>query len=475
MKTHSVVIAGAGPTGMMLGAELKLAGVDAVVIESRLTPELSGARAGGRGLHTRTIEVFDMRGIAERFISEGQALQVLGFNKVPIDISDFPTRHPYGLSLLQRHTERIMAEWIEEIGVNVLRGRDVVGFTQNDNGVTVHCHPERSEGSAFQIRAQYLVGCDGGRSLVRKTAAIDFPGSPATMSWLIAEVRMTEKPQLGFKQDAVGTHAMGPIDDRIGLVLVETEVRDTSERTLDDLKAGLIRVYGTDFGVHSPNYISSFTDATRQAASYRRGRVLLAGDAAHIHPPLGGKGLNLGVQDAFNLGWKLAQVVKGIAPDSLLDTYHAERHPVGARALKETMAHVAVSRLDDRSKALSDFVGEWVKTDDVRKKLGAELSGLGIKYDLGEGHPLLGARMPDLEIITSDGPVRVFSLLHEARPLLINFGEPGAVENTWGDHVRVIDASFEGKWDLPAVGIVPSPAAVLVRPDGYIGWVLSSR
>jgi 3-(3-hydroxy-phenyl)propionate hydroxylase len=485
MKTHSVVIAGAGPAGMMLGAELKLAGVDAVVIEPRLTPELSGARAGGRGLHTRTIEVFDMRGIAERFISQGQAMQVLGFNKVPIDISDFPTRHPYGLSLLQKHTERIMAEWVEEIGVNVLRGHEVVGFTQDDSGVTVDvqpCHPERSEGSARSevqvprsaredIRAQYLVGCDGGRSHIRKTAGIDFLGSDATMSWLIAEVRMTEKPQFGFKQDAVGAHAMGPIDDRVGLVLVEPEVRDTSERTLDDLKAGLIRVYGTDFGVHSPNYISSFTDATRQAASYRKGRVLLAGDAAHIHPPLGGKGLNLGVQDAFNLGWKLAQVVKGISPDSLLDTYHTERHPVGARALKETMAHVAVGRLDDRSKALSDLVTDWLKTDEVRKRMGTELSGLGIRYDLGEGHPLLGARMPDLEIITAAGPTRVFSLLHEAQPLLINFGEPGAAANTWGDHVRVIDAKYHGTWDLPAVGIVPSPTAVFVRPDGYIAWV----
>ena len=397
MKTHPVVIAGAGPTGMMLGAELKLAGVDAVVIEPRLTPELSGARAGGRGLHTRTIEVFDMRGIAERFLSAGQAMQVLGFNKVPIDISDFPVRHPYGLSLLQKHTERIMADWIEELGVNVMRGNEVTGLTQDEDGVTVTTsHPERSEGSApSDIRAQYLIGCDGGRSRIRKAAGIDFPGWEPTMSWLIAEVKMTEKPQFGFKVDAVGSHAMGPVDDRVGLVLVEPTIRETSERTLEDLKEGLMRVYGTDFGVHSPNYISSFTDATRQAASYRKGRILLAGDAAHIHPPLGGKGLNLGVQDAFNLGWKLAQVVKGIAPDALLDTYHTERHPVAARALKETMAHVAVSRLDDRSKALSDFVSDWVKTDDVRRKLGAELSGLGIRYDLGEAHPLLGVRMPD--------------------------------------------------------------------------------
>jgi 3-(3-hydroxy-phenyl)propionate hydroxylase len=283
---------------MMLAVELTLAGIDVVVIERRLTPELSGERAGGRGLHTRTLEVFDMRGVLDRFLKEGQAMQVLGFNKVPIDISDFPVRHPYGLALMQRHTERIMAAWIDELGVKVLRGAQVTGFTQDDEGVNL----DIDGSSPGRMRVEYLVGCDGGRSVIRKAAGNEFPGSPATMSRLIAEVKMSEQPQYGFKQDSVGAHAMGPIDDRVGLVLVEPSVRDTSERTLGDLKEGLVRVYGTDFGAHSPNYISSFTDATRQAASYRKGRVLVAGDAAHIHPPLGGKGLNLGVQDAFNLG-----------------------------------------------------------------------------------------------------------------------------------------------------------------------------
>ena len=465
MKNHQVVIAGAGPTGMMLGAELKLAGVDVALIERRLTPELSGARAGGRGLHARTLEVFDMRGIVDRFLAEGEKVQALGFNGVQLDISDFPTPHPYGLALLQKHTERIMAGWVDELGVQMYRGRELTGFSQDELGVTVQLS------DAQELRAEYLVGCDGGRSLVRKLAGIDFPGWDATMSWLIAEAQMTEKPQFGFKHDAVGSHAMGPIDDRIGMVLTEMEVRPTSERTLDDLKKRLVEVYGTDFGVHSPNFISSFTDVARQAALYRKGRVLLAGDAAHIHPPLGGFGLNLGVQDAVNLGWKLAQVVKGESPDALLDTYQTERHSIAARVLKNTMAHVAVRRQDDRSKALSDYVSEWLKTEDVRNRFASEMSGLGIHYNLGDGHPLLGHRIPDLELATAEGSVRMFTLLRKAQGVFVTFGKPGdAGLGGWKDRIRVVAADPVGAWSMPELGQVTSPQAVLVRPDGYIAW-----
>lgn len=461
MTNHTVVIVGAGPTGMMLGAELKLAGVDVALIERRATPELSGARAGGRGLHTRTLEIFDMRGIAERFLSEGQKVQSLGFNMVRFDIGDFPTRHPYGLSLLQKHTERIMAGWIDELGVTVYRGRDVVGLAQDDSGVTI----ELSDGAS--VRADYLVGCDGGRSLVRKSLQVEFSGWDASTSWLIAEAQMAEKPPFGFKENAVGVHALGPVDDRVGIVLAEPTVRNTSERTFDDLKQGLIEVYGKDFGVHTPNYISSFTDAARQAAQYRKGRVLLAGDAAHIHAPLGGMGLNLGVQDAVNLGWKLAQVVKGVSPDILLDSYEAERRPIAARVLKNTMAHVAIRRTDDRSKALSEYVTDWLKTDEVRKQMAGEMSGLGIRYDLGGSHPLVGRRMPDLPLGTAQGPISVFSLLRDPRPLLINFREHLPTDR----RVRCITAHYEGDWALPVVGSVPAPAAVLIRPDGYVAWV----
>jgi 3-(3-hydroxy-phenyl)propionate hydroxylase len=254
--------------------------------------------------------------------------------------------------------------------------------------------------------------------------------------------------------------------------VTEQQPGATNEPTLRDLSEALIAVYGTDYGIHSPTSISRFTDMTRQAAAYRDRRVLLAGDAAHVHAPDGGQGLNIGVQDAVNLGWKLAQVVKRAAPDSLLDTYHAERHPVAARVLRTTMAQVALRRTDDRTKALSDTVSELLRMDEPRKHVAAELSGLGIRYDLGEGHPLLGRRMPDLDLVTSNGPLRVFTLLHDARPLLLNLGESGALDVTpWADRVQLIDAEYGGRWELPGLGTVTAPAAALIRPDGYVAWV----
>jgi hypothetical protein len=254
-------------------------------------------------------------------------------------------------------------------------------------------------------------------------------------------------------------------------MLTESQV-GTTEPTLNDLSQGLIAVYGTDYGIHSPTWISRFTDTTRQAAAYRKGRVLLAGDAAHVHSPVGGQGLNTGVQDAVNLGWKLAQVVHQTAPERLLDTYHAERHPVAARVLRLPMAQVALMRPDDRIEALRDTVSELLGMDEPRKRFAARMSGLDIHYDLGEGHPLLGRRMPDLDLVTPNGPLRVFTLLHNARPVFLNFGERGAFDITpWADRVRLIDATYDGAWELPALGAVTAPAAVLIRPDGYVAWV----
>ena len=248
--------------------------------------------------------------------------------------------------------------------------------------------------------------------------------------------------------------------------------RGEAEPTLRDLRQALIAVYGTDYGVHSPSSLSRFTDMTRQAASYRDRRVLLAGDAAHVHSPDGGQGLNTGVQDAVNLGWKLAQVIKGISPESLLDSYHGERHPIGARVLQLTMAAVALRRPDERSKALRGLVAELLGMEEPRKRIAAQMSGLGLRYDFGEGHALLGHRMPDLDLVTANGPLRVFSLLHKARPALVNFGEPGAIDITrWADRVQSIDAKYEGTWELPALGTVTAPSAVLIRPDGYVAWV----
>jgi 2-polyprenyl-6-methoxyphenol hydroxylase-like FAD-dependent oxidoreductase len=474
---HAVAIAGGGPTGLMLAAELALAGVDVVIVERRASQDLDGSRAGG--LQSRTLEVFDQRGIADRFLSEGQVAQVQGFGGIPLDISDFPTRYNHGLGLWQKHIERILAGWVGELDVPIHRGREVTGFAQEDTGVDV----ELSDGQS--LRAQYLVGCDGGRSLIRKAAGIDFPGWDPSTSSLIAEVEMAEEPELGIRRDALGTHGIGKVEYevrdgeivykdegpvRVGLT--EGHVGGTGEPTLRDLSEALIAVYGTDYGLHTATWISRFTDMTRQAASYRKGRVLLAGDAAHVHYPVGGHGLNIGVQDALNLGWKLAQVVKGTSPESLLDTYHAERHPVAARVLQTTMAQTALMRPDDRIEALRETVSELLSMEEPRKRFAAMMSGLDIHYDLGEGHPLLGRRVPDLDLVTDGGPLRVFSLLHDARPVLLNIGETGAFDITeWADRVQLIDAEYVGTWELPAFGAVSAPAAVLIRPDGYVAWV----
>jgi 3-(3-hydroxy-phenyl)propionate hydroxylase len=476
MTEHAVVIAGAGPTGLMLAGELALAGIDVAIVERRPSQDLPGSRAGG--LQSRTIEVLDQRGISDRFLSEGQKAQVAGFASVRLDISDFPTRHNYGLGLWQKHIERILAGWVGELKVPIRYGTEVTGFAQDDAGVDI----AMSDGRRF--RAKYLVGCDGGRSLVRKDAGIEFPGWDPTTSSLLAEVETTEEPELGVRRTPSGTHALGKVEyevrdgevlyqkgGTVGVMLTESEI-GTSEPTLRDLREGLIAVYGTDYGIHRPTWITRFTDVTRQAAAYRAGRVLLAGDAAHVHSPVGGQGLNVGVQDAVNLGWKLAQVVNGMSPDTLLDTYHAERHPVAARVLRTTMAQVALMRVDDRTEALRDTVSELLSMDEPRRRFAAMMSGLDIHYDLGEGHPLLGRRMPDLDLDTADGPLRVFTLLHDARPLLLNLGEPSAIEiGAWADRVRLMDAGSAGPWELPVLGTVSAPAAVLVRPDGYVAWV----
>jgi 3-(3-hydroxy-phenyl)propionate hydroxylase len=323
------------------------------------------------------------------------------------------------------------------------------------------------------IRAQYLVGCDGGRSLIRKIAGIDFPGLDPTTSWLITEAQTTEEPAWGFHEDAHGMHAIGKADGGlVRVVLTEARLALDSEPTLRDVSEALVAACGTDYGIHSPIWISRFTDMTRQAAAYRERRVLLAGDAAHVHPPMGGQGLNLGVQDAANLGWKLAQVVKGTVPNALLDTYHAERHPVAARVLRNTMAQGMLRRPDERTKALRDTMFEVLTLKESSRHITAMMAALDIHYDLGEGHPLLGRRMPDLDLVTPNGPRRVYSLLHDARPVLLDLGGAGRFDITpWADRVQWIDAGYDGAWELPVIGAVTAPTAVLIRPDGYVAWV----
>jgi 2-polyprenyl-6-methoxyphenol hydroxylase-like FAD-dependent oxidoreductase len=466
MTEHAVVIAGGGPTGMMLAGELTLAGVDVLIVERRASQDLESSRAGG--LYSRTIEVLDQRGIADRFLAEGQAMQVQAFAGIPLDISDFPTRHNYGLALWQRDFERILASWVSELAVPIVHEREVTGFAQDDTGVDVGL----SDGTS--LPADYLVGCDGGRSVVRKAAGIEFAGWDPTTSWLIAEVEMVEQPVIGIRREGGG---IGPVDPVRGggpyrVVLKETRVDHIGEPTMEELCEALVVAYGTDYGAHSPTWISRFTDMTRQAVSYREGRVLLAGDAAHVHPPHGGQGLNTGVQDAVNLGWKLAQVANGTSPEGLLDTYHAERHPVGVRVLQNTMAQIALINPDDRHEALRETMTELLGMDEPRRRIAAMLCALDVHYDLGEGHPLLGRRMPDLDLVTADGPLRVFTLLHDARPVLLNLGEPGDLGITpWAHRVLAFDAEYAGDWELPVLGQVAAPAAVLIRPDGYVAWV----
>jgi 2-polyprenyl-6-methoxyphenol hydroxylase-like FAD-dependent oxidoreductase len=499
MSDYQVIVAGGGPTGLMLAGELALAGIDVAIVERRSSQELDGSRSGG--LHSRTIEVLDQRGIADRFLAEGQATQVQVFAGVPLTISDFPTRHPYGLALWQKHVERLLAGWVSELGVPIIRPREVTGFVQDDSGVEVHLGGdgrsggERSDGGVSDsglLRADYLVGCDGGRSVVRKVAGIEFAGWDPTTSWLIAEVEVDQEPEYGLRPGGgIGrTEEGGPVR----IVLAEPHLDHRGAPTLEDVRHALIAAEGTDYGVHSPTWISRFTDATRQAVEYRKGRVLLAGDAAHVHSPQGGQGLNIGVQDAVDLGWKLALVVSGISPDGLLDTYQAERHPVGARVLRTSMAQVALRGTDDRTGAVRDTVVELLGMDEPRRRYAGMLSGLDVHYDLGGSHPLVGRRIPDLDLVTPDGPTRVFTLLHEARPVLVRFGGgdggaggaggAGGFERAggfgagggfdirpWAGRVRCIEAHPTGPWELPVVGTVAAPHAVLIRPDGYVAWV----
>jgi 2-polyprenyl-6-methoxyphenol hydroxylase-like FAD-dependent oxidoreductase len=463
---HEVVIAGAGPTGLMLAGELALAGVDVVLIERRPNQDVEGSRAGG--FHSRALELLDQRGIAERFIAQGEKHYVVPFGGALLDASDRPSRHNYTLGLWQAKIERGLADWVNELSVPLHYGREVVDFTQDDTGVSVALDDGRT------LRAQYLIACDGGRSRLRKKAGIEFSGWEPAISYLVFEAEMSEEPVLGLHHGERGVYAVGRLEDgkRVRGVVTEPRLERDDQPTLDALREALIASYGKDFGVHNVTWLSRFSDAARQASAYRERRVLLAGDSAHVHPPVGGQGLNIGLQDAVNLGWKLAQVIKGFSSDDLLDTYHTERHPVGAAVLKRTLALTALNRGDARTTALREMMGEVMKMHEPRQWFAAMIANLDVRYDCGEGHALLGRRMPDLDLMTAEGPTRLFALLHDARPILLNFGEPGSVDlAAWAPHVKSIHAQFTGVCELPIVGVVPMPRAVLIRPDGHVAWV----
>ncbi|MFJ8020798.1 rifampin monooxygenase [Streptomyces sp. NPDC096311] len=460
-----VIVVGGGPTGLMLAGELRLHGVHVVVLD-KLTEPTKESR--GRGLHTRSVEMMDQRGLLDRFLAVSEKFQVGGFFggilKPWPDRLD--TAHPYGLSTLQPATERLLNERALELGAEIRRGCEVVGLSQSDDGsgsgsgsgVTV----ELADGT--RLRSRYLVGCDGGRSVVRKELGVGFPGEPAKVETLLGDMEMTEdqatvaavveevrKTQLRF-----GTIPNGDGTYRV-IVPAEGVSEDrTTAPTLEEFKQRLRAVAGTDFGVHSPRRLSRFGDATRQAECYRVGRVLLAGDAAHIHPPTGGQGLNLGVQDAFNLGWKLAAEVNGWAPEGLLDSYHAERHPVGARVLDNTRAQITLLGTDPGATALRGLLSKLMDFEEVNRYVTGMITGVGVRYDFGEGHELLGRRMRDVRLKRG----RLYELTHGGRGLLLDQTGRLSVAG-WADRVdHVVDVSEE--LEVPAV---------LLRPDGHVAWV----
>ncbi|WP_328920468.1 rifampin monooxygenase [Streptomyces sp. NBC_00208] len=452
-----VIVVGGGPTGLMLAGELRLAGVHVIVLE-KLTEPTGESR--GRGLHTRSVEMMDQRGLLDRFLAVSEKFQVGGFfggiQKPWPDRLD--TAHPYGLSTLQPVTERLLNERALELGAEIRRGCEVVGLSQDEDGVTA----ELTDGT--HLRSRYLVGCDGGRSAVRKLLGVGFHGEPAKVETLLGDMEMAEDPatvaavvaEVRKTQLRFGTIPNGDGTHRV-IVPADGVAEDRATApTLEEFKQQLRAVAGTDFGVHSPRRLSRFGDATRQAERYRVGRALLAGDAAHIHPPTGGQGLNLGVQDAFNLGWKLAAEVNGWAPEGLLDSYHDERHPVGARVLDNTRAQITLLGADPGATALRELFSTLMDFEEVNRYVTGMITAVGVRYDFGEGHELLGRRMRDVKL--NQG--RLYELMHGGRGLLLDGTGRLSVEG-WADRVdHVVDVSEE--LDAPAV---------LLRPDGHVAWV----
>ncbi|KNB53279.1 rifampin monooxygenase [Streptomyces caatingaensis] len=453
-----VIVVGGGPTGLMLAAELRLHDVRVLVLERDPAPT-PVVRA--LGLHARSVEVLDQRGLLERFLEHGRKYRVGGFfaGLGSVWPEGLDTAHPYTLGIPQTITDRLLAERATELGAEIRRGHEVTGLAQDEEGVTV----ELADGA--RLRTRYLVGCDGGRSTVRKLLGIGFPGEPARNETLLGEMRVAAPPEevAAVVAEVRRTHqrfGLMPLEDGVYRVVVpaaEVAGDRTVAPALEDVRQRLRAVAGTDFGVHAPRWLSRFGDATRQAERYRDGRVLLAGDAAHVHPPTGGQGLNLGLQDAFNLGWKLAAEVRGRAPDGLLDSYHAERHPVGADVLDNTRAQMELMSTEPGPRAVRRILSELIDIEEVNRRLMEKITATGIRYDFGEGHALLGRRLRDMTLKRG----RLYELMRGGRGLLLDRTGRLSVAG-WEDRVDHVTDPCEELDGVPAA---------LLRPDGHVAWV----
>ncbi|MCS0637607.1 rifampin monooxygenase [Streptomyces sp. LP05-1] len=451
-----VIVAGGGPVGLMLAAELRLHGARTVVLE-RLAEPAGESRA--LGLHARSVEVLDQRGLADRFLALGRRSAGGGFAAIDKPWPDrLDTTHAYVLGIPQALTERLLGERAVELGAEIRRGSELTGLSQDEHGVTA----ELADGT--RLRSRHLVGCDGGRSTVRKLLGTGFPGEPSSTETLLAEAELDVDPETltavmaEVRRTQLRFGAM-PLGDGLYRIIVPAEGVAPDRAvppTLEELRRQLRAYGGTDFGVHSPRRISRFGDATRLAERYRTGRVLLAGDAAHIHPPTGGQGLNLGIQDAFNLGWKLAAEIDGWAPEGLLDSYHTERHPVAADVLDNTRAQMELLSAAPGPRAVRRLLAELMDFEEVNRYLIEKITAIGVRYDFGEGHELLGRRLRDVRLTRGR---RLYELTHGGKGLLLDrTGRLSAAG--WADRVdHVVDGSEE--LDVPAV---------LLRPDGHVAW-----
>ena len=470
-----VIVAGAGPTGLTLAAELRRGGIEVLLLEQRSHRAQNGSRAAG--MQPRTIEMLDQRGVVDRFLAAGPPARLGNFAGIVLDYSTLPSRFPYALNIMQAETEQALEDLATELGVAVQWSTTVTGFRQDATGVEVIV--DTPHGTAT-VRGSYLVACDGGRSKIRKLAGVGFPGTDATMACLTGEVELDDPPDQPLFLQRRERGIITAIQFRPGWHRVVTcephRVAGPHDPvTLEELRASVRRVAGTDFGMHSPRWLSHFNDAARQAERYRIGRVLLAGDAGHIHLPAGGQGMNMGMQDAFNLGWKLAAVVRGEATDALLDTYHDERHAADADTLKLVRAQTALFGLTDPITELYNVFTHLVSFSEVNTYLSASLSGLNIRYPGFGDHPLLGRRVPDVAINTSGRATTIYQLLHRAKPILLTFSDDAATAEAataWAGRITTVSATNTADlWTLPDATTIPAPTALLIRPDGYVAWI----